>query len=124
MRVVLITAAAILATALLPRSVNADTSSYAIGELLEVCMEGDNDSRWGQFAETECEHYVIGFVNANVLTSGVDRDDVCLPPTGNRADEIRWALMKRAHKIFKDREMPAADGLLATIRSVFACNKE
>lgn len=101
-----------------------DTSDYTIAELLDPCMEGDNDSRWGLFAETECEQYVIGFADAYVLMGSAERDKVCLPPTGNRADEIRWAFMKWAHQNFNERDKPAADGLLAAIRSAFACDNQ
>ena len=100
---------------------SADTSSYTVAELLDPCMEGDNDSRWGLFAETECEQYVIGFADAYVLMGKAEDDNVCLPPVGNRADEIRWAFMKWAHQNFDDRDMPAADGLLAAIKASFPC---
>lgn len=121
MKVLLITVVAFLATAFPPVCAAADTSDYTVAQLLDPCMEGDNDSRWGLFAETECEQYIIGFADAYVLMGNAERDNVCLPPVGNRADEIRWVFMKWAHQNFKDRQMPAADGLMAAIKIAFAC---
>ena len=37
---------------------------YTAGDLLSPCQEADNDARWGEAAETECEQYVMGFVGA------------------------------------------------------------
>ncbi len=124
MKSLLLTAAVFSVTALLPLSAHAETSDYTIAELLHPCMEGDNDSRWGLFAETECEQYVTGFADAYIMMGGAERDNVCLPATGNRADEIRWAFMKWAHQNFNERHKPAADGLLAAIKSAFACETD
>ncbi len=124
MRRVLITAAGVLLAAFLPPLATAEAPDYTIAELLDPCMEGDNDSRWGLFAETECEQYVTGFADAYLLMGGAERDNVCLPETGNRADEIRWAFMRWAHQNFKERHKPAAEGLLAAIRSSFPCDRQ
>ncbi len=37
-------------------------SGYSAGDLLSPCQESDNDARWGEAAETECEQYILGFV--------------------------------------------------------------
>ncbi len=124
MRGLLITVAVLGIAGFLPASAAAQAPDYTIAELLDPCMEGDNDSRWGLFAETECEQYVTGFADAYVLMGGAKNDNVCLPETGNRADEIRWAFMRWAHKNFKDRDKPAAEGLLATIRAAFRCKEQ
>ncbi len=77
------------------QAMEADLSEYSIEQLLEPCVQGDNDSRWGAAAETECEQYIRGFADAYLLhTDNGKRDNVCLPKTGNRDDEIRWAFMK------------------------------
>ena len=47
-------------------------------------------------------------------------DKVCLPEQ-NQADEIRWAFMRWAHENFGDRDQPAVDGLIATLKARFAC---
>ena len=96
-------------------------AEYTVAQLLEPCMEGDNDSRWGAAAEAECEQYILGFTDAYVLTNARKQDNVCLPPEGNRADEIRWVFMKWAHENYDERELPAAHGLLEAIKSQFAC---
>ena len=96
-------------------------TSYRVRDLLQPCVEGDNDSRGGAVLEMECEQYVTGFTDL-YLSAGLDaRDNVCLPKTGNRADEIRWAFMRWAHDHFDQRDMPAVDGLLATVRARFKC---
>ena len=94
------------------------TSDYTVEQLLEPCVEGDNDSRWGAAAEAECEQYILGFTDAYIMLA--DAEGVCLPAL-NRADEVRWAFMKWAHRHFDQRGMPAAEGLLAVVRSEFAC---
>jgi len=105
----------------LPQPVYSQLSEYTVAQLLEPCMEGDNDSRWGVAAETECEQYILGFTDAYLLTDASKQDKVCLPPEGNRADEIRWVFMKWAHDNYDKRELPAAHGLLEAIKSQFAC---
>ena len=114
---------AVLAVAMLfsPQTVRSQLSEYTIAQLLEPCMEGDNDSRWGAAAEAECEQYILGFTDAYLLTDASKQDKVCLPPEGNRADEIRWVFMKWAHDNYDKRGLPAAHGLVEAIKSAFAC---
>jgi hypothetical protein len=115
-------AAASAAIALLTwQATAADLSDYTVKKLLEPCIEGDADSRWGAAAEAECEQYIRGFTDAYLLVSGGGKaDNVCLPAQ-NRDDEIRWAFMKWAHRNLDQRSRPAAEGLLATIKAVFKC---
>ena len=90
-------------------------------DLLTPCVEGDNDSRGGAVLEMECEQYVTGFTDLYLSAKLNERDNVCLPETGNRADEIRWAFMRWAHDNFDQRDIPAVDGLIATLQSRFKC---
>ncbi len=119
----ILAAAALAGAALLaPPGHAAEQSGYSVADLLEPCIEGDNDARWGAAAEAECEQYIRGFTDVYLLlTDGGKDDDVCLPATGNRADEIRWSFMRWAHRHFDERHMPAVDGLLAVVRSEFKC---
>ena len=117
-----------LATALLAVAVSfssqpvwSQLSEYTVAQLLEPCMEGDNDSRWGAPAEAECEQYILGFTDAYLLTDASKQDNVCLPAEGNRADEVRWVFMKWAHNNYDKRELPAAHGLMEAIKSQFVC---
>lgn len=94
---------------------------YSIADLLAPCQEGDNDSRWGAVAETECEQYIMGFTDAySLLSDGGKADNVCLPEQ-NRLDEIRWAFMRWAHQNFDDRDQPAGEGLMSVLKERFAC---
>ncbi len=99
----------------------ADISDYSVADLLEPCVEGDNDSRGGAVLEMECEQYVSGFTDLYVRAGLDKQDNVCLPPEGNRADEVRWAFMRWAHDNFEKRGMPAVDGLKATVQTRFKC---
>lgn len=106
---------------LLPTGVSAsELSKYSVADLLEPCIEGDNDSRWGEAAEADCEQYINGFTDAILLTNVARDNNICLPKL-NRPDEVRWAFVKWAHQNFDDRRMPAADGLLQAIQSAFKC---
>ena len=98
-----------------------EPADYTVRELLEPCVEGDNDSRGGAVLEMECEQYVLGFTDLYISANLDERDNVCIPETGNRADEIRWAFMRWAHDNFGQRDMPAVEGLLATVRASFKC---
>lgn len=99
----------------------AELSDYTVANLLEPCVEGDNDSRWGAAAEAECEQYIKGFTDAFVMiTEGGKSAGVCLPAQ-NRADEVRWAFMRWAHQHYDQRGMPAGEGLLATVKASFKC---
>jgi len=117
----LATASLVVALMFSPQPVWSQLSEYTVAQLLEPCMEGDNDSRWGAAAEAECEQYILGFTDAYLLTDASKQDEVCLPPVGNRADEVRWVFMKWAHDNYDKREQPAAHGLLEAIKSKFAC---
>ncbi len=98
-----------------------ELSDYTVAQLLEPCVEGDNDSRWGAAAEAECEQYIKGFTDAFVMTTdGGKTTGVCLPAV-NRADEVRWAFMRWAHQNYGQRGMPAAEGLLETVKAAFKC---
>lgn len=98
-------------------------SDYTVRQLLAPCTEGDNDSRWGAVAESECEQYIKGFTDALLIFSA-DSGDICLPEAGNRPDEIRWAFMKWAHRHFQEiDELSAAQGVQATLQASFACDK-
>ncbi len=94
---------------------------YKIRDLLEPCAEGDNDSRGGAILEMECEQYVSGFTDLYIRAGLAERDGVCLPPEGNRADEVRWAFMPWAHENFDKCDTPAVDGLRATLKWKFRC---
>ena len=100
---------------------SAAVADYSVADLLKPCMEGDNDSRWGEVAESECEQYIIGFTDA-IMSIGDPslREAICLPAE-NRPDEVRWAFMRWAHEHYDQRGMPAAEGLLATLKAAFPC---
>ncbi len=93
-------------------------SDYSVAQLLEPCVEGDNDARWGAAAEAECEQYIKGFIDAYMLQS--KKSTVCLPEQ-NQPDEVRWAFMRWAHQNFAMRSMPAGKGLRAVIETKFPC---
>ena len=95
---------------------------YSVADLLKPCIEGDNDSRWGEAAEAECEQYINGFTDAiTEVGYATKENNICLPVL-NRADEIRWAFMRWAHQNYGDRDMPASTGLLETLKARMTCN--
>jgi hypothetical protein len=96
------------------------SAEYRVRDLLEPCVEGDNDSRGGAALEMECEQYINGFTHLYLRSGLAEKDKVCLPEQ-NQADEIRWEFMRWAHKNFGDRDRPAIEGLIATLKDRFAC---
>ena len=97
-------------------------SGYLAAELLSPCQESDNDARWGEAAETECEQYIMGFVDAMKEVGAVGEEQGVCPPEVNTADEVRWAFMRWVHEDYAARiRMPAADALLETLKHAFAC---
>ncbi len=98
-------------------------SNYTAEELLSPCQEADNDARWGQAAEVECEQYIIGYVDALEATGAVGAEaGICLPDQ-NAADEVRWAFMRWVHGDYSRRtKMLAAEAVLATLTDSFPCN--
>ena len=99
----------------------AELSDYTNEQLLAPCQEGDNDARWGAAAEAECEQYLRGFTDAYLLmTDNGKADGICLPEL-NRDDEVRWAFMKWVRQNHADRHKPAAEGLMATLKTAFKC---
>ena len=92
---------------------------YAASELLRACTEADNDARWGETAELECEQYILGFVHALKETGDTT---VCAPEL-NTADEVRWAYMRWIHADYSAHKgMTAGAALLGTLRDKFKCN--
>lgn len=92
--------------------------AYTAVELLTACTEADNDARWGEVAELECEQYILGFVHA---LQEVGDTTVCAPEQ-NTADEVRWAYMRWVHEDYgAHKDMTAGDALLQTLRDKFKC---
>ncbi len=104
------------------RSVLNIHSNYTAEELLSPCQEADNDARWGQAAEIECEQYIIGYVDALEATGAIGAEiGICLPEQ-NVSDEVRWAFMRWVHGSYSERtKMMAANALLATMQDAFPC---
>ena len=97
-------------------------ADYKAGDLLSPCQEADNDARWGEAAETECEQYIMGFVDALKEVGGTGPEAGTCPPETNTADEVRWAYMRWVHADYTKRKaMPAADALLAMLKDSFKC---
>lgn len=97
-------------------------SGYSAGDLLSPCQEADNDARWGEAAETECEQYILGFVDAMQVAGATGTESGICPPEVNTPDEVRWAFMRWVHEDYSARtRMPAADALLETLKSAFEC---
>ena len=108
------------ATPALPESFSGQ--SYSALDLLSPCQEADNDSRWGEAAETECEQYIMGFADALREVGMIGPDKGICPPEVNTADEIRWAFMRWVHADYSARkELSAADALLRALRDSFTC---
>lgn len=96
-------------------------AGYSALDLLSPCQEADNDARWGETAETECEQYIMGFVGALQATGAGKAAGVC-PPDVNTADEVRWAFMRWVHQSYAKRtKMTAPDALMGTLSDHFAC---
>ena len=110
----------------LPAGAGADSftgTGYSALDLLAPCQEADNDARWGEAAETECEQYILGFVDAMAEVGATGPEAGVCPPQVNTADEVRWAYMRWVHADYSARKgMPAADALLAAIKDSFVCS--
>ena len=92
--------------------------NYSAVDLLSSCTEADNDARWGEVAELECEQYILGFVDALAETG----DTTSCPPKVNTADEVRWAYMRWVHEDYgAHKDMTAGGALLGTLRDKFKC---
>ena len=112
--------ALILATPAITGSHSA--AGYLASDLMSPCQEADNDARWGEAAETECEQYIIGFVDALKATGAAGEGTQICPPEQNTADEVRWAFMRWVHASFTARKaMPANEAVLATLQEMFPC---
>ena len=117
-----VTVALLLAVGVTAGADSFSGSGYSAGDLLSPCQESDNDARWGEAAETECEQYILGFVDAMKVTGATAESGIC-PPEVNTPDEVRWAFMRWVHQDYAARvRMSAADALRETLQSAFACN--
>lgn len=95
---------------------------YMAEELMSPCQEADNDARWGEAAETECEQYIVGFVDALIANGIAGEGTKICPPAQNTADEVRWAFLRWVHGSYSARKkMTAADALMGTLAEVFPC---
>lgn len=123
MRFPLIATAAALALALPAwADSHAAAPGYTALDLLSPCTEADNDARWGEAAETECEQYIVGFVGGLMATGMAGAGTEVCPPEQNMADEVRWAFMRWVHGSYTKRKaMAASDAMLMTLKENFAC---
>jgi hypothetical protein len=97
-------------------------STYSALDLLSPCQESDNDARWGEAAETECEQYIMGFVDALHITGQSGQEKGICVPAQNTADEVRWAFMRWVHGAYGERKgMPAGEALHAALKDSFKC---
>ena len=95
---------------------------YLARELMQTCVEADNDSRFGKELEIECEQYISGFVQALEQTGQVGADAGICPPDENMPDEVRWAFTRWVHGSYTKRvQLSAAEAMLATLRDEFPC---
>lgn len=95
---------------------------YPAKELMQICVEADNDSRFGQALEIECEQYMLGFVQALATTGMAGEGTEICPPAQNLQDEVRWAYTRWIHGDYTKRvQLSAADALLATLKDEFPC---
>ena len=107
------------ALALLAFALPNEARAYGADELLKSCTEADNDARWGEVAELECEQYINGFIDALRETANTT---ICVPEQ-NTADEVRWAYMRWVHEDYAGRrELLAGAALMATLKDHFSCN--
>ena len=116
-------AAALLSAALLAAGGSAgaqDARSYSANQLLDPCRAADSDAReLGQAAQTECEQYLLGFVDA-LATSGTEK--AACPPKVNTGPEVRWAFVRWVYGDFsKRRSMTAGEAVLESLRESFPC---
>ncbi|MHC0053797.1 Rap1a/Tai family immunity protein [Actibacterium sp. D379-3] len=121
MRAILSIAPLALAGVLISAPAFADShmaAPYLAGDLLSPCQEADNDARWGEAAETECEQYIKGFIGALELIG----DTGACPPAVNTEDEVRWAFMRWVHASYTRRtKLSAAEAMMGTLKEVFPC---
>lgn len=95
---------------------------YLAKDLMQTCVDADNDSRFGKELEIECEQYVTGFVQALEITGMAGSGTEICPPEVNMPDEVRWAFTSWVHGDYTQRtQMTAADALLATLKDKFPC---
>ncbi|RVU36419.1 hypothetical protein EOI86_14540 [Hwanghaeella grinnelliae] len=97
-------------------------SGYSALDLLSPCQNADNDARWGEAAETECEQYLMGFADALREVGQAGEGSSICPPPQNTPDELRWSFMRWVHGDYTERKaMPAADAVLASMKANFPC---
>ncbi|MCG6868648.1 MAG: hypothetical protein LJE91_07955 [Gammaproteobacteria bacterium] len=120
-QILLFGAVTIVALAPILHTRAAELSGYTVRQL-ELCIEGDSDVRWGAASEGECKQYINGFTDTFLpLAEDPKAAYFCLPPPGNRPDEIRWAFMKWSTDNRDKRDVPAAEGLMATVKEKISC---
>lgn len=99
----------------------AQAATYLASDLLTPCQNADNDSRWGEGPEKECEQYLYGFSDALTASGQASAMGICVPEQ-NAGPEMRWAFVKWVHGDFTARRMMSAgDAVLGTLKEAFAC---
>ncbi len=120
MRLIVTATAALMLS--LPAFAESHGSSYLASELMAPCQEADNDARGGAPAETECEQYIMGYVEALMATGMAGAGTEICPPEQNTADEVRWAFIRWVYGDFGARRaMAASEAMMGTLKDNFAC---
>ena len=95
------------------------TQAYTAADLLTPCVEGDNDSRWGEVAILECEQYIKGYLDA---LEHLDQNPTFCLPEQNRDTDVRWAFMKWVYADFERRKLPAREAMKKTLEQGYPCS--
>ena len=96
-------------------------SGYSIRSLLVLCIETVEDEQWQEYLAPSCEHYIKGWLDAMGYFVAIPAS-VCVPDTGFDVQQIsrefvRWAVFHP-----EQYELPANEGVAATIKELYNCN--
>ena len=96
-------------------------SGYSVRNLLMFCIESVEDEQWHEYLAPSCDNYIKGWLDAMGYFVATPAN-LCVPDAGYDIRQLSRAFVRWAVFHPEQYELPASEGIAATIKDVYNCN--